>query len=190
MPDIYKHYFAFLICLLILSPSSVLGEPDVDIFFRNTNQYQDVIIKEVRGVDTMILEEKTGEKGEIIKLIGLRAPEEPKKKREDTNRDQYGFPIKKEVSPLTPMEEIAFDFVKEILEGQHVRLEFDAEKVDESYTTIAYVFLLKNNTFVNAEILRQGYAHLSIRPPNTKYAQQLREAYKEARTQKKGYQGQ
>ncbi len=46
------------------------------------------------------------------------------------------------------------------------------------------------NDFLNAEILRQGFANLSIRPPNMKFAKELREAYREARAEKRGLQGQ
>jgi endonuclease YncB( thermonuclease family) len=49
--------------------------------------------------------------------------------------------------------------------------------------------LLDNELFVNAEILRQGFAFLQIRPPNTKYSKELREAYTEARLEKRGLQG-
>jgi endonuclease YncB( thermonuclease family) len=186
MADISKK-FIFFICAVIFYPSLVLSETDFSLFFKDASQYQDVVVKEVLSVNTITLE---GERGEIITLIGLRAPDLPRSKKESINRDQYGFTIKKEVDPMTPIEEKAFDFVKEFLEGQHVRLEFDAEKKDDSYATLAYVFLLKDDTFVNAEILRQGFAHLSISPPNTKYAHELREAYKEARSEKRGLQGQ
>jgi len=176
-------------CLILFCPGAVSSETNLDFFFKDTAQYQDVIVDEIRSTDTILLRENVGEKREILKLIGLRAPEAPKRKKVDLDRDQYGFVNKKEVSPLTPIEEQAYDFVKELLEGQHVRIEFDSDKKAENHATYAYVFLLDDNTFVNTEILRQGFAHLQIRPPNTKYAKQLREAYKEARSEKRGLQG-
>ena len=36
---------------------------------------------------------------------------------------------------------IFLTFTRELLEGQHVRLEFDNEKKDDDYFTLAYVFL-------------------------------------------------
>lgn len=177
-------------CIILFCPSIVLSESNFDFFFKDATQYQDVIVDEIRSTDTILLKEKVGEKREVIKLIGLRAPKAPKIRKVDLDRDQYGFTKKEEVSPLTSVEERAFDFAKELLEGQHIRLEFDSRKNAETHATLAYVFLLEDNTFVNFEILRQGFANLQIRPPNTKYAKELREAYKEARFEKRGLQGQ
>ena len=77
-------------------------------------------------------------------------------------------------------------FAQKLLEGKRVRLEFDTEKKNDNYETLAYVFLPKDSLFVNAEIIRQGYAELSMSPLNTKYADQLREAYKEAKGEHRG----
>jgi micrococcal nuclease len=181
--------FIVILSVVVFCPCIAFGESNMDFFFKDVAQYSDVLVKEVRSADTLVLEEKVGEKGEIIKLIGLRAPEAPKKKIKDTKRDQFGFVIKEPVSPLTPIEDQAFEFVKELLEGRHVRLEFDAEKKSGDYATLAYVFLLSDNTFVNAEILRRGFAYLRIQSPNTKYAEELREAYRKARSEKRGLQG-
>ena len=176
-------------CLILFCPSTASSETNLDFFFKDAAQYQDVIVDEIRSTDTILLRGGIGEKREVFKLIGLRAPEASKSKKADLERDQYGFIKKEEVSPLTPIEEQAYDYVKELLEGQHIRIEFDSDKKAENYATYAYVFLLDDNTFVNTEILRQGFAHLQIRPPNTKYAKELREAYKEARAEKRGLQG-
>jgi len=177
------------VCLILFYPVTASSETNFDFFFKDAAQYQDVIVDEIRSTDTILLRAGIGENREVLKLIGLRAPKAPKIKKVDLDRDQYGFVNKGEVSPLTSIEERAFDFVKELLEGQHVRIEFDSDKKAEKYATFAYVFLLDDNTFVNTEILRQGFAHLQIRPPNTKYVKLLREAYKEARTEKRGLQG-
>jgi len=182
--------FIFFVSAVILYSGIASSESNFDFFFKSAEQYKDVVVKEVRSADTIVLEGKVGEKGEIIKLIGLRAPKPPRRKTEDIKRDQFGLVIKEPVSPLTPIEEKAFEFTQELLEGRHVRLEFDADKKSESHATLAYVFLLKDNIFVNTEILRHGFAHLSIRPPNTKYAKELRKAYKEARAEQRGLQGQ
>jgi endonuclease YncB( thermonuclease family) len=123
---------------------------------------------------------------EMIKLIGLKAPHAPKKKK--IRRNNHNFIIE-DTSPFITIEEKAFSFAKEFLENKLVRIEFDKQKKDEDFHTLAYVFLVDDNTFVNAEILRQGYANLHIQPPNTKYADELRNAYKEARKEKRGLQG-
>ena len=82
----------------------------------------------------------------------------------------------------------AFNFIKELLEGKRVRLEFDEQKKDIDQKTLAYVFLIKTNLFVNKEILRQGFAYLHISPPNTKYENELKKAYKEAAQEQRGLQ--
>ena len=180
----------FTVIFLISFSQIASGESNLDFFFKTSQQYQDVVIKEVVSADTVRLQGEVGEKDELIKLIGLRAPEPPKRKANEIKRNEFGQVIKEPKSPLTPLEEQAFEFARELLEGRHVRLEFDSEKNSEDRKTLAYMFLLEGDTFVNAEILRQGFAHLSLRPPNMKYAEELRNAYKEARTEQRGLQAQ
>ncbi len=177
-------FFAVFFC------GTAFGESDLDFFFKTNEQYKDDVVKEIVSTDTIRLQGKVGEKDELVKLIGLRAPQPPKKKTEEIKRNEYGIVIKGPVSPLTPLEKQAFEFVRELLEGQHVRLEFDSEKNSEENETLAYIFLISDNTFVNTEVLRHGFAHLSIRPPNMKYANELRAAYKEARAEQRGLQAQ
>ena len=65
----------------------------------------------------------------------------------------------------------AYKFTKDLVEGKRVSLEFDVEKNDKYGRLLAYVYLRdKNKTFVNAEIVKQGYASLMTIPPNIKYA--------------------
>jgi len=189
MPTHWKYpIFSLLITFSLCS--SAIAETNFDFFFKNDNQYKDVIVKEVRSTDTLVLQAGVGERGEVIKLIGLKAPAPPKIQKKNTKRDEYGFTTKEAVSPLTPLEERAYHFAKDLLEGQHVRLEFDVEKRGEDNKTLAYIFLLKDNTFANTEILRHGYAHLSLQTQNKKYINELRSAYREARNEKRGLQGQ
>ncbi len=135
----------------------------------------------VISADTIILDHK-----DKIKLIGIKSPEPPRQK--EIIRDQYGF-ITKEPSPEMSLEERAIDFVRTLLLGKRITLEFDIRKKDESAADLAYVFLAEDRRFVNAEIVRQGFAHLHIQPPNFKYADELREAYRDARTEKRGLLG-
>ena len=124
--------------------------------------------------------------GERIKMIGVRAPEVPKN-TERIEYDSFGFVVEKPASPFTTIEENAVKFIKEMLEGKTVRLEFDVQKKDNGRETLAYVFL-ENNTFVNAEVIRAGYANLQLQAPNLKYEEALTAAYREARTEKRGLQ--
>lgn len=168
--------------VILPGPRAVLGSDPQDFLSLSLKQHKEALVERVLSVDVIRIEG-----GEKIKLIGIRAPEAPKRIKE-SDRDKYGFIIEEE-SPLTPVNEQAFDYVRSLLEGKTVRLEFDAQKRSSDFKTLAYVFLTKDQTFVNTEILRQGFAYLKIRPPNTKYADLLREAYKEARREKRGLQG-
>jgi len=190
MSHITLKRISLFIFLTLACSHTAFSESNFDFFFKNASDYEDVIVDRILSTDTIVLKDTATENGEVIMLIGLKAPKPPKKRKTDIERNQYGFVDKGPVSPLTSIEEEAFDFLRDLVEGKHVRLEFDADKKGDKFSTLAYVFLLESNIFVNAEILRRGYADLSIQPPNTKYAEDFREAYKEARMEKRGLQGQ
>ncbi len=173
----------FLVLLLIFPLHSFSADIDNDALFANTTAaaYQKVKITRVVSADTIELEN-----GERVHLIGLKAPKPPKKKK--VEKDEFGFVVEN-VDPWTPVEEEAFDFAKRFLEDKYVRLEFDIDKRNEGYT-LAYVFLIDGNVFANAEILKHGFADLQITPPNLKYADTLREAYREAKKEQRGLQAQ
>ena len=158
---------------------SYLSAANEDFFFHSlSNQYDKVKVARVISADTFELE--TAEKVRLIGLKGLPAPPRPEKER-----DEFGFVIKEEL-PFTTIEEAALNFTRALLEGKQVRLEFDKRKKDESFHTLAYVYLYDSNLFVNAEILKNGFADLQIRPPNMKHSKTLRAAYIEARREKRG----
>jgi len=140
-----------------------------------------VRVQRVISADTLLLENN-----ERVHLIGLKALPTPE--IATVERDQHGFVIEK-TTPMDSLEEQAFNFVKELLEGKYVYLEFDTQKKDEDFHIQAYVFTEKDKTFVNAEVLRKGYASLHILPPNMKYAERLRAAYLSARQEKSGLHG-
>ncbi len=80
----------------------------------------------------------------------------------------------------------AYEFTKKLVEGKRVSLEFDVEKYDKYDRLLAYVYLKDGGTFVNAEIVKQGYASLMTIPPNAKYANLFLKLYQEARNNKRG----
>jgi micrococcal nuclease len=93
------------------------------------------VVVRVIDADTIVLEN-----GERIRLIGVDAPE-TRRRRETCGPE-------------------ATQLVKALVEGKRVRLGYDWERYDrtESRRTLAYVFL-EDGTFLNAEIIRRGYAH-------------------------------
>jgi len=186
-----RYIYVSLILIFMISHffgGKSMAQTNFDLLFGAAKDYQDVVIKKVLSVDTFLLESK-----ERIRLIGIRGPELPlKKKQEREQQGEMGFIMERgyqEVSPVDSIETIALDYTKQLLENKHVRLEFDVLRKSDDHRTLAYVYLNEDDTFVNAEILRQGYANLSIQPPNTKHAEKLREAYKEAREERRGLQG-
>jgi len=69
-------------------------------------------------------------------------------------------------------------------EGKTVRLEYDQTKRDKYDRLLAYVYL-EDGTFVNAEIVKQGYGHAYTKFP-FKYMEEFRAYEREAREQKRG----
>lgn len=104
-----------------------------------------------------------------IRLIGLDAPETRK-----TGNKDIGYYGKE-----------SGNFLSEILNGKKVRLEYDITQKDRFGRTLAYVFL-EDGTFVNAELIRQGYARVMTIPPNVRYADEFIRLQKKARRQNKG----
>lgn len=165
---------SFLLC------SSAVAE--LNPLLQTSANYRKVFVSKVLTPDTIELES-----GERVHLLGLSGPRALKITYAE--RDEHGFIIPKQVDPATSVEEAAFHYVRSLLEDKNVRLEFDSQRRNEENTLQAYVFLM-DGSLVNAEILRQGAAHLRITPPNIKYADQLRSAYQEARREMRGMQGQ
>lgn len=174
---VYGFFITFW--LLMAAVPFSFGESAFELLANPTTK-KDFIVERVIRADTVLLDN-----GKKFRLIGLNAPDAPKSKV--VKRDNYGIVIE-EQSPETTLNNRAFEFAKKLLENKRVRLEFDFENKDENFYTYAYVFL-EDGTFINSEILRQGYANLKITPTNTKYADKLRQAYQDARKERKGIHG-
>ena len=173
---------------IMLTVQTSLAETNFQVFFQDQSKYKDVVVAAVNSTDTIELAS-----GEKIRLIGLRTSDNLKRHKQAAIRyDDKGNAIEEEEDAediaVTPIEEEALKFTAGLLVGKHVRLEFDDQKKTDDFATFAYVYLLPENLFVNAEILKKGYAHLQIIPPNMKLADQLRAAYREARTERRGLQ--
>ena len=90
------------------------------------------------------------ESGEKVRLLGIDAPETKHPK--------------KVPDPCGPA---ASTYNRDLLAGQEVVLEFDVEREDRYGRLLAHVFT--RSTFVNAELVRRGYARVSTYRPNLKY---------------------
>lgn len=148
---------------------SVTGSPASD-------GYSSVVVSRAVDGDTLKLAN-----GERVRLIGIDTPEmhESDKLYRDAQRSHQT------AQEIMALGRQSYAFTKKLVEGKRVRLEFDVEKYDKYDRLLAYAYL-EDGTFVNAEIVKQGYASLLTIPPNVKYADLFQELYQEARENRRG----
>jgi micrococcal nuclease len=133
------------------------------VLFLTSLYGQDVVrVKHVVDGDTLLLNN-----GERVRLIGVDTPE--------TKHPQ---------KPVEHFGEEAYRFTQRMVEGKDVRLEYDQTRRDRYGRILAYVFLM-DGTFVNAEIIRQGYGFVYTKYP-FKYLDEFRGYEKEARETGRG----
>ena len=107
---------------------------------------------------------------ERIRLIGIDAPESVAPNR-----------------PVDCMGREASQFLKQCLPtGTEVRLEGDVEAEDRYGRTLAYVWVASTGVFVNAELVRRGFAQPLTIPPNIAYADEFVDLAREARQANRG----
>ncbi len=123
---------------------------------------EDAYVKKVIDGDTIVLSN-----GEKVRYIGMDAPELHHK-----NKD------------VVAMGEKAKEFNASLVGGKKVRLEYDVEQYDKYGRVLAYVYV--GGTFVNAEMVKEGYAMAFTYPPNVKYQELFLKLQKEARDAGKG----
>lgn len=87
--------------------------------------------------------------------------------------------------PVEAYAKEAWEFNRSLVEGKPVRLEYDLDKHDRYHRLLAYVYL-EDGTFVNAELVKQGYAHVYTKPPNVRHAKEFLALQKEAREAGRG----
>jgi hypothetical protein len=73
---------------------------------------------------------------------------------------------------------------RQLVDGQRVRLELDAQVRDQYGRLLAYVWV--GNVMVNAELVRRGYAQVMTIPPNVKHAELFVRLQREAREAGRG----
>ncbi len=127
---------------------------------------EESIVQRLVDGDTVVLAN-----GDRVRYIGMDTPElhHPRK-------------------PVQVYAREAMEFNRNLVEGKTVLLEFDVERYDKYNRLLAYVFL-QDGTFVNAELVRQGYAHILTIPPDVKYAGLFLKYEREARKARRGLWG-
>lgn len=106
--------------------------------------------------------------GERVRLLGINTPE-----------------IAHNRQPAQPMGDEARRRLQTMIGGQTVRLAFDHDKLDDYGRTLAQVYL-RNNLWVNASLLQEGYAHVYTFAPNFRWSSELLAAEQHARQEKRG----
>jgi len=99
--------------------------------------------------------------GKEVRLLGIDAPE----------KGHYGY-------------EEAKNKLKELVLGKNIVLEKDVNNADRMGRLLRYVFV--DSTFVNLEMVKQGYANVYIVLPDNKYEKELMQAENESKSNKIG----
>jgi micrococcal nuclease len=100
-----------------------------------------------------------------------------------------GMDTPESVKPGTPVQcfaEAAAAANRRLVGGRSVRLVPDAEARDRYGRLLAYVYREPDGLFVNAELVRRGYARLLTIPPNVAHAGQMRRLARRARAAGRG----
>jgi len=100
-----------------------------------------------------------------VRYIGIDAPELDDKQVE-----------------FSALAQEATRYNRQLVDGKTVRLEKDISETDKYGRLLRYVYI--GDTFVNAELVRQGLAWAKSYPPDTKYQETLEKAEAEARQNK------
>lgn len=129
-------------------------------------------VKKVVDGDTVWVSGKNNGPDEKIRLIGIDAHE-----TRNTARKKAGFYGKE-----------ATAYLKKQVLGKRVRLEYDIRRYDQYRRTLAYIHL-ENGRFINADLVRNGYAVVMTVSPNVKYADKFILYQQQARNKKQGLWG-
>ncbi len=125
----------------------------------------DVVVRKVVDGDTL---EVSG--GERVRLIGIDTPESV---APDRPVGCFGKEASRFTASLVPP-------------GTQVRLVGDVEQRDRYGRLLAYVYRRADGLFVNAELLRQGYAQLLTIPPNIAHTDEFSAIARQARENTQG----
>ncbi|HWH92510.1 MAG TPA: thermonuclease family protein [Baekduia sp.] len=127
------------------------------------------IARVLRVVDGDTILVSVGGAQERVRYIGIDTPET--------------------VKPRTPVEcfgKKASAENRRLVDGREVRLVADAEARDRYGRLLAYVYRASDGLFVNAQLVRGGYATTLTIPPNVRFADRFRTLAAQAREAGRG----
>lgn len=129
-------------------------------------------VTKIKDGDTFFVLNPNSAKTEEIRLIGIDAPEIHKTPKEDVQC--YG----KEASECLSV----------LIMNKRVRLQLDKSRIDRYQRILSYVYL-EDSTFVNAELLRKGFADTMNIAPNLKYKEYFLKLRNKSKENKRGMWG-
>jgi len=135
--------------------ATVAGEKDV---LDQENNQNFVLVTKVTDGDTIEIEG-----GQKVRYIGIDTPETV-------------HPSK----PVMCFGKEASNYNKDLVFGQKIRLEKDISETDKYGRLLRYVYL-EDGTFVNLQLVKEGYATSYSYPPDIKFQQDFLSAEKLAR---------
>ena len=120
--------------------------PSGQTIFKPDYFHDGLMAKVTNVIDGDTLDVLIGDEPFTVRLIGVDAPET--------------------VHPFEPVEAFgkeASDYLDSLLSDQTIVLEFDENKMDIYNRLLAYLYL--NNQFINADLIKNGYAYAYTRYP-------------------------
>ena len=129
-------------------------------------------IAQILDGDTVVVEFANGHE-ETVRLLGIDTPET--------------------IDPTRPVQcfgnEATAELTRLVPVGTSIRLERDVEARDRFGRLLSYIYRSSDELFVNAALLEDGFADLSIYEPNSTYRSELTNAATTARTSSIGLWG-
>jgi micrococcal nuclease len=153
-------------CLVLLAALVVLALDRLAPSDPGSGNASGVVTRVVDG-DTVHV--RIGGDDEAVRYIGVDTPE-----------------TVKPGSPVQCFGKVASAYNHRLVEGQPVRLRFDAERRDRYGRLLAYVYRARDGLFVNAQLVRRGYARTLTIPPNVAHAGEFRRLARSARQAGRG----
>lgn len=133
-----------------------------------------------------VIKEKPEEKGEAA--LVTRVLDGDTIEIESGQKVRYiGIDTPESVDPRKPVEcfaKEASEKNKSLVEGKKVRLVKDVSETDRYNRLLRYVYV--NDTFINLELVKDGYAISTAFPPDVKHSNDFKKAAATARQNKRG----
>ena len=127
-------------------------------------------VQRVVDGDTFII--KMDGKETKVRMIGIDAPE--------SVAPSYSG------KENTPEGKQASEYLKKLIDGKNIYLEYDLDTYDQYGRLLAYVYQSDQTTIVQKQMLSEGYAQIMTILPNVKYADDFYKLQKQAQEEHKG----